>query len=116
LRPFVQSLCSRLRLAFQVSKVCTQIGGRSITRLAVLLECFVDDFFQLHRQARIEPQWWHGRAIQNGIVNDRQRISGESLPRRCHFVKHGPKGEQIGACVQFLDLLAWLVRLGSFCP
>src|SRR6202030_1442758 len=51
-----RTLCpavTRVSLAFQPFQVSPQLSGSLITQIAVLLECFPDDFFQVGRQIGI---------------------------------------------------------------
>ena len=49
----------------------------------------------------IQPHRSDGRAVQNGVEDQRRAVAAEGQRAGGHFVEHGPEGKQVGARVKF---------------
>src|SRR5271169_1205095 len=78
-----------------------------ITEVGILLQCLVDDVFQLWWQIGIYAEGGYRSAFQNCVEDDAGGISPKREKPCRHLVQDGPEREQIGSGIQFLspDLL-----------
>src|SRR5579864_7052887 len=84
-----------------------------VAEIPILLHRLVDDAFQFKWQVRIQSRWRWERSIKNRI-EDHSRGVATKLQGPCgHFIEHGPKGEQVGARVQFLAAHLLRRRIGN---
>ena len=93
---------SRVRVALQTLQVGPHFGCALVAQVAVFLQQFGDDLFQLQRHVGIQPHRQHRRTVQDGFEDDRRGVSAERQRAGRHLVQHRAKGEQVGAGVQVL--------------
>src|ERR1700730_3852779 len=78
-----------------------------VAELAVFLDGFVDDFFELWWDFGIEAGDRCGRTIENAIGDYAGGVAGKGGATGGHFVEDEAEGEEVGARVEFFatDLL-----------
>ena len=103
----------RVGVAFQALQIAAQLGGGLVAQVAIFFEGFSDDFFQLGGKHRIDRAWRGGRAIQNGIENNRRGIAVERRLARGHFVEHRAEAEEIGARIEVLAARLFRRHVGN---
>ena len=89
-------------IALQPLEIGADLGCVLVPKVAILLETFVDDSFQLERHVGIEAHRGNRRAIENPVCNDAGTVAAEWQRPGCHLVEHDTEREHIGAPVQVL--------------
>ena len=86
-----------------------------ITDFAILLQCLVDDAFQLGRNFWIQVPNRCGRVVQDGVVKNRRSFSRKCPSPHGHFVQNETEGKQVGPGIQLFatHLLGRHVTRGS---
>ena len=93
---------SRFGVALQPLKIGANVGGVLVAQIAVLLQGFEDDVFELGRQIPVETNGRRRHRIEDGFENDAGTLAVKRHSAGSHLVENRSKGKKIGASVQFL--------------
>ena len=74
-----------------------------VAQLAVFLQRFIDDAFEIAGKIRIQPHRSDRRFVQNRIKHDGGCITAKRKHARRHLVEHRAKGKQVSARVELLS-------------
>src|SRR5262249_22246706 len=91
-----------IEVALEALEVGAQFRGGLTAQIAILLQSFSDDPFQLTGRLRIVFRQGRRRFVENLMKDDRGSIAGEGLLARGHFVEYNAERKKIGARVEFL--------------
>ena len=100
--PVSMRMCPELVSRLHALQVGAHLGGVLVAQVAILLESFVDDLFELRRNVGIEADAERRSAIQNRVEDDCRGFAAERQRAGRHLVEHGAEGKQVGAGVEFL--------------
>ena len=96
------ALTAPIPIALQPLEIGPDLGCVLVPKVAILLETFLDDPFQLDRHVGIEAHRRNRRAIENPVCNDAGAVAAEWQRPGCHLVEHDTEREHIGAPVHVL--------------
>src|SRR5215831_12192287 len=65
------------------------------TRLAVLLDCLVDNAFDLRRNSRIQIPDRTRNVVEDRLMKHWSAVSSEGTLPGCHFIENQAKGKKI---------------------
>ncbi len=89
-------------VALEALEIGAKVRSVLIAEVAILLQSFVDNFFELGRQVRIQADGRNWGAIQNSFGDDAGAFAAEGQYTGGHFIEHDAEGKNVGACVEFL--------------
>jgi hypothetical protein len=85
-----------IRVPLQTLQIRAQFRSGLAPHVSILLQRLADDMFQFRGQIRLECQR-RQRFVQDGVKQDRRRVSQERRPARGHLIEHHAEREQICA-------------------
>ena len=91
---------SRLRFAQRARQIDPHVGGALVAQLGALLQRFIDDAFELRRDARVQPDRRRGRLVDDGIGDRSRAVAREWQDARGHLIEDDAEAEEVGARVQ----------------
>src|SRR4051794_5560863 len=77
----------RLSVPLQPLKVSPHLGSVLITKIAVLLQCFINDVFKSRGQVRVQSDRRNWSPAQNGIEHSGASVAAERQYSGGHFVE-----------------------------
>ena len=70
----------------QTLEVGTDLGSMLITEVAIFLESFINDLFEVRWKIWIQLKGGNGSAVENGFENESGRLAGKWQAAGNHFV------------------------------
>jgi len=106
---------SGIEVAFEAGEVGAEIGGTLVAEVAVFLEGFVDNAFEVRGQVGIQAERGGGRGIENGFEDFRGTAATKRQDAGGHLVEDGAEGKKITAGIEIFGagLLGRHVRNGA---
>ena len=87
-------------VALKALKIGADVGGVVVAEVAIFLEAFGDDFFELEREFGIEAERRSWFAAEDFFEDDAGGFAGEGQLASGHFVEDDGEGEEVGASVE----------------
>jgi hypothetical protein len=89
-------------VALEPLQIATQLGCGLAAQLAVFLQAFVDDLFELGGNVGIQAYGGNWVTFEDRIEDDRGTLSAEGQCAGRHLIEHRAEGKQIAAGIKFL--------------
>ena len=86
------SLAAGIRVPLQALQIRAQFRGELVSHVPILLQGLAHDPFKLRGQIRFEFQKWYWGFVQDGVKDDRRRISRKRRPASRHLIEHRAEG------------------------